>query len=70
MVLADLCAVAFMKKLTPDYYPGITLKGKDLADEEGAAMLDAVYQTKPHLRKWSAPEDGEAESDQKRQRTP
>ena len=50
---------AFLKQMTRVHYPGITLRGRELTDEEGADMLEKVYEKKQHLRKRKVPEEGE-----------
>ena len=50
---------AFLKQMTRDHYPGITLRGRELTDEEGADMLEKVYENKQYLRKRKIPEGGE-----------
>ena len=59
VVYADQYTVGFLKHMTRDHYPGITLRGRELTDEEGADMLEKVYEKKQYLRKRKVPEEGE-----------
>ena len=59
VVYADQYTIGFLKHMTRDHYPGITLRGRELTDEEGAGMLEKVNEKKQYLRKRKVPEEGE-----------
>ena len=59
VVYAGQHTVGFLKHLTVDHYPGITLFGGELRDDEGAYMLEQVYEKMPKLRKRKVLEGGD-----------
>ena len=54
---------AFLKQMTRVHYPGITLRGRELTDEEGADILEEIYEIKQYLRKRKIPEGGEQDNE-------
>ena len=76
VVYAGQRTVGFLKQLTVDHYPGMTLFGGEVRDDEGAYMLEQVYEKMPKLRKQKVLEGGdedwdfclESRSGEKRQR--
>ena len=51
VVYAGQHTVGFLKHLTVDHYPGITLFGGEVRDDEGAFMSEQVYDKMTNLRK-------------------
>ena len=59
VVYAGQHTVGFLKHLTVDHYPGISLRGGELRDDEGVYMLEKVYEKMPNLRKEKVLEGGD-----------
>ena len=62
MVFPDQYTVAFLKKMTRDFYPQLTLSGQDLDEKQGAAILEDICEKKPYLCKCKGYEDNEDSS--------
>ena len=63
MIFPEQQTVAFLKKMTRDFYPRLTLSGTDVDEQHGVAILEDIYEKKPHLRKRKWHEENEEPPD-------